>query len=173
MYSIRRYDPAKTFAPDEHRESPQEAVTLALSLSAEHAASVSSDARNWADFQGGNMIARREWEDFYDGEPSEEYKALQPVLDQYKVVKTAKIVSVTDGSERGSTYKRVLYRCTPPLFRDHDYVLASATTNHGNPETMLFASDAAGTWGREVTFGSRRVFDPEAVLKEEGYTCSA
>lgn len=170
MYSIRTFDPAKTFAADEQRESPQDAVELAIKLSAEHAASVSSDARNWADFQGGNMISRREWDDFYDGEPSEMYRALQPVLDQYKVVKTAKLVRVLESTRE---YKRVLYRCTPPLFRTHHYVVASATTNHGNPETMLFASDAAGTWGREVTFGSRRVFDPEAVLKEEGYTCSA
>ena len=171
MYSITQFDPNKPFAADEFRETPQEAIDFAIASSMGHQASICSDARNWADFRDGNLIRRREWDDFYTSEPSEEYEALRVVLDKYPVVKSAKgRLPYQVGS--GRTTKRIVWHCMPPLFGDHEWVLASATDNHGSPETLLFESDAKGTWGREVSFGSRRVFDLEAALKEEGYTCS-
>lgn len=169
MYSIRVFNPKKPFDPDQYCEDPQAAVDLAISLSAEHPVGICSDARNWGMFQEGHLVSRSVWEDFYEGETSPEYEALTTVLDRYPVVRTAKVLCVTD---QGAV-KKVVYRCVPPLYDEYEFVLASASVLPGRPETLLFGSNVDGARGQEIVLAGRPVFDTEAALREQGYTCSA
>jgi len=79
-YSIRVFNPDNIFAPDQFRDTPEEALTLARDLSRSFPAVVCSDARNWVQFEKGAIVSVRTWVHFYLGEPSEEYVALRDAL---------------------------------------------------------------------------------------------
>lgn len=171
MFVIRSHDPQRPFAPDEYVTAPEAAVKRALELSAlgDFPISVATDARDWATFQEGHLIQRRDWDDFYTGEPSSEYLALAVVLDGHVIVKRAKVVQTWEGVAAGGPWKQVLYRCIPQLADKYEYVMVSAVTNYGKPETLFFEANKAGSIGREIPMRSRRLFDTEIELVEDDY----
>lgn len=69
-----------------------------------------------------------------------------------------------------ANHAKQLYRLDPPL-DGHEYVVVSAATVMGEPETYIFPSDADGnvtSWG-ELDGSFKGALDHQAALRGAGY----
>ncbi len=88
-YSVSNHAESATFKADQYFLVPEEAIAAAKKL---ENASVSCDARNLVTYEKGELKTRRSWEQFYTGEPSEEWKALEKaVLDDQSYSRHQKV----------------------------------------------------------------------------------
>jgi hypothetical protein len=73
-YYVTEHGAHATFKADQHFLSAEEAISAAKKLP--HA-SICCDARNLVTYEKGKLTVRSGWEQFYTGEPSPEWKALE------------------------------------------------------------------------------------------------